>query len=496
MNCKIKIIILFTVLASIYLSCATIISGSKQAIRLESNPPGANVTINGKEMQLTTPCMVSLKRKVKPGIFNNKNEYHYLFTKEGYTNYEYIDRRRINPTIYFDVFTYLLMVISVPIDFMTGASYKYNGNVFANLQQLQIVNYQDITENKIKKEDEDRLPPEIKVYSPDLDRGFKPVVAEELLIVSGKAEDPSGIHEVTVNGIQATVIEDGSFEANIQLKTGNNKITISAKDGKMNVALQSFYIERNETIVIPDIPTDDTGELGTYHALIIGVKDYEDESFNDLDYPLKDAKRLYETLTQYYHFDKSNVVLLENPDMDEITAKLEYYFNKLSTKDNLLVFYAGHGYWDQKFKQGYWIASDARMNNRGTWLSNSTIRDYIRAIPCRHSLLVTDACFSGAIFKSRDASSNPSKAIKQLYYFTSRKAMTSGALKQVPDKSVFIDYLIQRLEENQEKYLSAEQLFSSFKLAVINNSPQDQVPQFGEIKETGDEGGDFIFIKN
>lgn len=73
--------------------------------------------------------------------------------------------------------------------------------------------------------------------------------------------------------------------------------------------------------------------------------------------------------------------------------------------------------------------------------------------------------------------------------------MTSGALNQVPDKSVFLEYLIKRLEDNELKYLPAEQLFASFKLAVINNSPEEQVPQYGEVKETGDEGGDFIFIR-
>ena len=119
----------------------------------------------------------------------------------------------------------------------------------------------------------------------------------------------------------------------------------------------------------------------------------------------------------------------------------------------------------------------------------------MRAIPSKHSLLITDACFAGGIFKSRDAFPDASKAINQMYSLPSRKAMTSGALNVVPDKSVFLEYLIKRLEENQQNYLSAEQLFASFKLAVINNSPEDQVPQFGEVKETGDEGGDFIFIK-
>ena len=74
----------------------------------------------------------------------------------------------------------------------------------------------------------------------------------------------------------------------------------------------------------------------------------------------------------------------------------------------------------------------------------------------------------------------------------SRKAMTSGTLTEVPDQSAFLKYLIDRLRNNSEKYLSSEQLFSNIRIAVINNS--NAIPQFGEIKDVGDEGGDFIFI--
>jgi hypothetical protein len=62
----------------------------------------------------------------------------------------------------------------------------------------------------------------------------------------------------------------------------------------------------------------------------------------------------------------------------------------------------------------------------------------------------------------------------------------------VPDESVFIKYLVKRLDENEEKFLPSEILFSSFKTAVMNNSPN--VPQYGVIQNVGDEGGDFIFI--
>ena len=71
--------------------------------------------------------------------------------------------------------------------------------------------------------------------------------------------------------------------------------------------------------------------------------------------------------------------------------------------------------------------------------------------------------------------------------------MTSGTLTEVPDRSAFVEYLVKRLESNQQKFLSSEQLFSSFRIAVINNS--DVVPQYGEIKDVGDEGGDFIFVR-
>ncbi|MEM9299441.1 MAG: hypothetical protein AAGA64_13780, partial [Bacteroidota bacterium] len=69
------------------------------------------------------------------------------------------------------------------------------------------------------------------------------------------------------------------------------------------------------------------------------------------------------------------------------------------------------------------------------------------------------------------------------------------ALKTVPDKSVFIQYLNRNLANNQAPLLSAEQLFQSFKVAVINNSPNGQVPQYGPIGQAGDEGGDFIFLR-
>ncbi|MCK5537219.1 MAG: caspase family protein, partial [Bacteroidales bacterium] len=347
-----------------------------------------------------------------------------------------------------------------------------------------------------KKASTDITAPEIIITSPNVTRAAIVTEVKKELVIQGIVKDESGIFDVFVNGKEAFVDAQGNFSAKVFLAIGENKFTVTATDAKQNTTTKEFTIDRksnlNEEIVNNNTPALKTGK---YYALIIGVQDYRDENISDLDNPVGDAQSLSQALSKNYTFESQNIKFLSNPTRKEITQALEFYYDNITKEDNLLIFYAGHGYWDEKFEQGYWLASDAERGNRGTWLSNGTIRDYMRAIPAKHSLLITDACFGGGIFKSRNAFANASTAVNQLNKLPSRKAMTSGALSEVPDKSVFIEYLVKRLDENAEKYLSSEQLFASFKIAVINNSANGQVPQYGEVKATGDEGGDFIFIK-
>ena len=243
----------------------------------------------------------------------------------------------------------------------------------------------------------------------------------------------------------------------------------------------------------PKAFTGDLNNVGQYYALIIGINEYDDDLIMDLDEPVKDATNLYNILINSYTFSEDKIVFLQNPKRADIITALDNIENTITPEDNLLIFYAGHGYWDEKTQKGYWLPSDAQQDNTANWFRNSSLSGYIASINSNHTLLIADACFSGSIFKTRDAFGNMDKGIERLYKLPSRKAMTSGTLKVVPDKSVFLDFLTKRLEQNEETYLSSEQLFFSFKTAVLNNS--QNIPQFGEIANSGDEGGDFIFIK-
>jgi formylglycine-generating enzyme required for sulfatase activity len=238
---------------------------------------------------------------------------------------------------------------------------------------------------------------------------------------------------------------------------------------------------------------------GRYHALLIAVQNYRHPSVAPLDYPQADAERVRQVLMADYNFNQQDVTLLRDPDRDAILTSLERLAEKLQPDDHLLVFYAGHGYWDEQRRQGYWLPANAQRGRRADWISNSDLRDAIRAIPARHTLLISDACFSGGIFVAREAFAR-SAAIEELNRLPSRNAMTSGALTTVPDRSVFVEYLLKRLGENREPYLPAADLFSQLRTPVINNSPRQPdgsipTPRYGVIQEAGDEGGDFIFVR-
>jgi hypothetical protein len=198
-------------------------------------------------------------------------------------------------------------------------------------------------------------------------------------------------------------------------------------------------------------------------------------------------------LTQSYTFEPANLTTLVNPDRSSIYQAVRNLRTQVKPVDSVLVFFAGHGHWLKKIEQGYWLPADAEDDNEAQWVSNSDIRDAIRRIDSKHTLLVSDACFSGGIFKTRAAFADPSRAIEELHGLRSRKAMTSGALSTVPDQSAFLHYLVSRLKKNTEPYTVADRLFTSFREAVMNNAPH--TPQYGVIQDAGDEGGEFVFVR-
>ena len=337
---------------------------------------------------------------------------------------------------------------------------------------------------------EDNTAPIIKIMSPKISEDEIYITQKSEINLLGKiTDDISGINRIFINTEKYELSKDGLFMQNIQLENGINTINIFAVDNSDNITSLNLQVDCKTGVA----NKEDNLKTGEYYALLIGINDYQDPRLTNLDYPIKDAQTLYDVLVENYMFEEGNVTLIKNARRKDISMALDNLARKVTEEDNLLIFYAGHGWWDENADIGYWLPADAHKFYKTEWFRNSTLQDYIREINSKHTLLITDACFGGSIFKTRSINMDAPKAIQMLYELRSRKAMTSGTLTEVPDRSSFVKYLIKRLGENEEKCLSSEQLFSSFRIAVINNS--DVVPQYGEIKNVGDEGGDFIFIR-
>jgi TolB-like protein len=228
-----------------------------------------------------------------------------------------------------------------------------------------------------------------------------------------------------------------------------------------------------------------------FHALIIAESNYNDPSITDLDNdPINDANNLSKILIQKYSFSSNNVDLLIDASRNEIIDKLELKRRELTEEDNLLIFYAGHGYWEKELNMGYWWPSDTKFQSKGSWIANTDLTTYISAIKAKHVLLISDACFSGGIFKSRGMV-DMNSGLKRLYSLKSRKAITSGNLTTVPNVSVFMKYLLKKLTENEKQFLPTNELFVSIQGNILNNSNTE--PLYGVIQNTDDESGEFIF---
>ena len=272
---------------------------------------------------------------------------------------------------------------------------------------------------------------------------------------------------------------------------------IKGKGKMMDLAMDREPIKdnilTNRGIIETESSSSELEKPGKYYALIIGNNDYQDSLIVDLDNPINDAKNLLNVLISNYNFELPDVKLLENGTYEQIIEALDYFKNTVRPEDSFLIFYAGHGHWDQK--QGYWLPIDAKKKNTANYIRNSTIKDYLQYIDSKHTLLITDACFSGGIFKTRAAFADAEKSVNNLYELKSRKAMTSGGVAPVPDESVFLRYLVTKLKDNKLNYLPSNKLFFSFNESVMNNSTSKATPHYEVIQGTGDDGGEFIFIK-
>jgi uncharacterized caspase-like protein len=246
-----------------------------------------------------------------------------------------------------------------------------------------------------------------------------------------------------------------------------------------------------------------TIEFGRYYGLIIGNIDYS--KLSKLKTAVNDAQKVAEILRDKYGF---NTTLLLNASREDIIRALDKFRTTLTENDNLLIYYAGHGFLDTKNNRGYWQPVDADPDSIANWIPNEAITDMLNIMSAKEVLIIADSCYSGSLTRGVVAQLESAKSegvrfswIEELSKGKARMVLTSGELKPVLDTgggghSVFAKVLLDVLESNDE-VIEGDRLHQQINALVVYESEKyglTQIPQYAANTQAGHESGDFIFV--
>ena len=286
-----------------------------------------------------------------------------------------------------------------------------------------------------------------------------------------------------------------SLDRNITLLDGINEIDIVVEN------TDGIKATSRKTVHVGSTVLADASKLNrTDYALIFATDKYD--NWSSLVNPIFDARTISNELQTAYGF-KTDVI--ENPTQDQILVKLrEYAEKKYDPLDQLFIFFAGHGFYDDAFKEGFVVTKESLPADpgRSSYLAHSRIRSSINNNPCDHIFLVMDVCFGGTFDDNAGArnatdmvyaDASQSEVIIRKLQFKTRKYITSGGKEYVSDGTVgnhspfakkFIEALISRGGNDGMLTLSELNAY----VEKLQTAPQ--FGRFGSDKQ----GSDFIFV--
>lgn len=345
----------------------------------------------------------------------------------------------------------------------------------------------------------------IKILTPKHTRSAVMLEAPSLTI-SGHIEWPEQTMIVLVNREQAFSKVSGEFRHEIELEQGLNQIEIVAmtRDNRQHRKVIEVNYEGEMQALLG---------TGLRYAIMIGNQSYgAGTGMPALKTPFADIEAVAAELTGSYGFQTSVTLpdgsalnlMLRDAGKTQIETVLFQMSRIAGEKDTVLIYYGGHGIYEQMTDTAFWVPADAVSGVPPTYLSASHISEALLRLQAGNVLVISDSCYSGGLLRAAEDTGLQNDddrmiALQRLSKRRSRVLITSGSLEPVADDggdghSVFARALLTGLRENNEKAFSARELFSIHILPFVVGQSQ-QEPQFRPIARSGHEGGDIVFVR-
>ncbi len=346
----------------------------------------------------------------------------------------------------------------------------------------------------------------IIIGQPTPKRGVSAIERGEIEIVA-RVETQERLLSAAIDSVLVDVSPDKRFEGKVKLSSGLNRIPILVftESGKSYQKVLEYTYRGGKQSLIG---------TGTRFALIIANQNYlPDSGFHSLKTPIADVNAIADILSTRYGYvheidignGASHPLLLTDPTGLEIQSALHELGKVAGASDTVLIYYAGHGVYEEETTSAHWVPSDGRAGFEPSFLSASDISNAVKRLHAGNVLLVSDSCYSGALFRGGGKDQKKIEEIDRLNVLLkmqsrrTRRLMSSGNNEPVEDlggdgHSIFARAFINGLQNMEHGAFTASELFNEF-IRVPVGANADQEPQFRELKYVGHEGGDFVFVQ-
>lgn len=236
------------------------------------------------------------------------------------------------------------------------------------------------------------------------------------------------------------------------------------------------------------------------YALIFATDEYDE--WSDLVNPVFDATAMAKTLEEFYNFEVE--LLTNNTRMDVLTKIREYQKKQFGPDDQLFVFFAGHGSFDDISGEGYIVCRDSKKDDeiRASYIPYSYLRENVNNIKrCDHILIALDVCFGGTFDKKLASSArgddvydkiSKEEFISRALEYKTRLFITSGGKEYVSDgepgkHSPFAYQILSALRT--EGMVNGFVTFHTLVIAVGRSQTNPRYGNFGD----NEPGSEFVF---
>ncbi|MBF0444305.1 MAG: DUF4347 domain-containing protein [Magnetococcales bacterium] len=227
-------------------------------------------------------------------------------------------------------------------------------------------------------------------------------------------------------------------------------------------------------------------------ALFISIDNYQG-LIPDLNTPNRDVAEVSGILEK----QGFQTIVLKDASYQKLMEAFRGISERIKPGQDLVIYYAGHGYLREDTGKAYWIMGDAKSDSSKKWVSTEHISNFLATVKANKTLLISDSCYSGSLTKEgKVINSITSTPTQESQERRSVVTMSSGGEEPVADggsegHSIFAYNLIKALKNNNG-IVSGTELFKVVRDGVTKNFPQ--TPQYGAVISAGhEEGGDFFF---